>query len=277
MCNDALESEIEKNESILDKDKPAMTPPNQKKLSLWKWWGIHDSKFVSIGTILAAVATSLMAYFTYSSIEEARKMREETKKLVDLSMQDFKIRAYPSFLVSTPSLVWKENDFIGTTTIYNKGEITAHNVTMLLVKRFVDSENKVLFVNEMGTFYKGDEAKTTLNFETKIFREGYKTIEYKSKIDRNDQRGRLTHQLIYIRFKIPFEDKHDYEVFAFILKRDDQKKESDENAYVWQETDVELRDKLISGHLKSLRNSKDDMANKIKAFLSDYPELISGG
>jgi hypothetical protein len=241
------------------------------KPTIWQWWGKNDTKVVAIGTLLSAIATTLMAVLTFCSIDEAKMMRNETKKVADLAIQDFKIRAYPSFLLSKPLLTWKTDSFIESMTIHNKGEITAHNVTMLLVRRFIDSQNKILFEHEMGSIYKDDEAKTIFNFETKIFRDGYKTLESRSRIERNDARGRLSHQLLYVRFKIPFENAYFYEAFAFSLERDKSKLESDENAYFWQETDTEFRNKLIIGHLKSLRNSKEPMWGPIKSFLSDYP------
>ena len=52
------------------------------------------------GNLIVAIATVTLAVITWSYIKEAKEMRLETKRLADISVEQFKIRAYPAFVIS---------------------------------------------------------------------------------------------------------------------------------------------------------------------------------
>jgi hypothetical protein len=272
MKDEMQESKTEPNGAPIDSNKQSEAPQTLKKFRILEWWGRNDSRFVALGTLLAALATALMTVFTWCSIDEARKMREETKRLVDLTVEDFKIRAYPSFLIEFPSVNWKENELYESIKIHNKGEITAHNFTVLMVRVFLKSQQNFLFEHDLRPFYKGEEFKTTMNYPTKVFKDAFKFIESKQSIGKNDPRGNLTYLVFYIRFKIPLDSKYYYETFGFLLKEHITKKEVGDQTHFWQEIDNQLTSYLVKMHLETINKNFDfAKAEEIKSFLAEYP------
>jgi hypothetical protein len=90
----------------------------------------------SHANLLVALATFFLAILTLKYITVTTKMAEETKRLADISVEQFKIKSYPVFLVVTSPPVFNSANITQEFTINNRGEIAAHNVTLLLVSVF---------------------------------------------------------------------------------------------------------------------------------------------
>ena len=120
-------SEVRFSDSSTEKGKTLRIL--QKVLSLFK----------DYSGLIVAIATIALALITYCHMNEAKEMREETKnmatetkRLADISIEQFKIKAYPAFLIEVKEISVDSTGIKKVFKVVNKGEITAHNVTFLI-------------------------------------------------------------------------------------------------------------------------------------------------
>ncbi len=94
----------------------------KNKRFFWYWLREYSSVIVAAGTLALAIVTAVhisytyklskdteaLAQSTYTMSAETKKladftkeMSEETKRLADLNIKEFKMRAYPAFLIAT--------------------------------------------------------------------------------------------------------------------------------------------------------------------------------
>jgi len=110
---------------------------------------------------------------------------------------------------------------------------------------------------------------TTINFETKILKESYRTIVMDSKTNNDYNLSRLKYLLLFIKFKVPYDTQYRYEALGYILKEEIEKEK--ESTYVWQEIAISDRKNLIKHYLKL--SSKWEQA--VKSFFADYDIELS--
>ena len=177
--------------------------------------------------LIVAIATIALVWVTYRHIDEAKSMRSatekmaietksmalETQRLANLNEEQFKIRAYPSFVITDRSYSLESDKIIQKFQISNRGEITAFNVKALIINASKRNESGALTFNEQwNAFYTiGEDKITSIDFETKI----PGNIGYTITTERNYipafQINHPIHTLIFVRFKVPYDENFRYE------------------------------------------------------------------
>jgi len=240
--------------------------------TIWSWWERNSQPLVALGTILLALVTIGLAVATFMHIREASEMRKETKRLADLSVEQFKIRAYPSFLIDIEKAYLESDHFIDLIKITNMGEITAHKTTFLWNHLFKKG-NQTHWVLHDAAYYETSERTTVIDFEQSIFSRTLKKIANDSTTHpKGFEFKNLSHGLLFVRFKVPYDEKYRYEKYGFVLKPDPDRK--DEKSFKWQMLDSITTNNLTDAYFISLGKKLDkDTANKhnkISAFFADY-------
>ena len=218
-------------------------------------------------TLLVAVATIALAFFTAFYIWEARQMRIETKRLADLSVEQFKIRAYPTFLIESKEVKFESGKLLEDIRIINKGEITAHKVTFHLVHVYGKYPH-FDFINGLGTYYKIDKIMTTVDFQINIFSNAIREIKTETQLYKDYRIESLLYELLFIKFWVPYDEKYRYESFAFLLKQDVVEK--NEKLLHWQDIDINAKNNLIKNYFLSNAHKSH---KKVENFFKDYPLL----
>ena len=187
----------------------------------------------------------------------------ETRHLADLTMEQFSIKSYPAFLVEIESFKLNPEICHHRIVIWNKGEITAHNVTSLIVDAY-KRDGGLDFNTVVSTYYESEERITTINFETKILRDTKATLTSESPYPEGYGPDSLQNCLLFVKFKVPYDMKYRYETFGFILKK--SIKDKAEKTYIWQP--------ISSTDTRSLVQQYIDLSkqwpNLLKEFFSGY-------
>lgn len=220
------------------------------------------------GTLLVALCTLVLAIMTYSHIDEAKKMREETKRLADISVEQFKIKSYPTFMfvVKGPSI--DSNRIIDSVETHNRGTITAFNVTFLIVHVNEKDKGELKFFGLADHIYMDEVKRSSLDFKTKILPGTLYKIESRRPLTAKYSIENLKYLLLFVRFKVPYDNKFRYEECAYIKKV--EKPKSDSTSYLWQRLNDEDTKKCISEYLRDIERTKTPEFKKVKTFLADY-------
>lgn len=234
------------------------------------------SQLNSHSNLIVASATIALALITWSYIYEAKQMRLETKRLADISVEQFKIRAYPSFIIS-PEIVLESDKLAQTVNITNRGEIAAHRLTVLVVTGFSQKE-QMRYICHTGTVYKGTNSEqTTLDFENDLLPNGQTTIEFKKDILPNGTiiigTERTSHVnysidtlkclLVILKFRVPYDDKYSYKVAGYVLKDTDP-------GHIWQNISQEDTQVLMSTLFRRVPELNNE---KVDRFFADYEHM----
>jgi len=222
----------------------------------------------SHANLLAALATFFLALLTFSHITVTKRMAEETKRLADINTEQFKIKSYPTFLVELERIKPEPERLLKKLKIRNKGEITAYNVTFLLVQIYQRNDG-LSFCADLGTYYESEERMTSINFETKIWKGSSKTIVSSNRFLDGCNIDNLKYLLLFIKFKVPYDTKYRYEVLGYILTKEYEKEK--EPTYIWQEISINDRTNLIQRYL----NLSSTWEQPIKLFFVDYDIELS--
>jgi len=191
-------------------------------------------------------------------------MVKETKRLADISVEQFKIKSYPVFLVAPSPPRFNSGQFFQEFTMHNRGEIAAHNVSFLLVNVYRTKDNREIFLSHEGTYYKFEDTSRTIDVESKIPAGSNKKLLSSLPLSKLDNFGRFTYSLIFIKFMVPYDTVHRMEVFAYIIKEKTDKGAN--KLYIWQE--------MSSSDTKSLYRKFMGTSSKwtetAKSFLTDF-------
>lgn len=225
-------------------------------------------------SLIVAAATVALVLVTWWHIEEARKMRKETKRLADLQVEQFKITSYPTLMftdVGGPNI--KANKIFNDVRIYNKkGSVTAFRCTAMLVLAFINPKSGKTFQLEADSVYwVNEEHRSTLDFEEKIVQDSHLHIQAKTPIDDDHSIENLIDLLIFVRFKVPYDKAFSYETAAYVNECTSPEA-SESPSYLWQKLNTEDRKQLVIAYLEDLKNPQTAVkeAEKAKAFLADY-------
>lgn len=241
--------------------------------------------------LVTALATASLVLVTYFHIQEAKEMREatrdmasETKRLADITVEQFKIKSYPNFLIEQRPLSFESGKRIQSFILLNAGEITAFNVSFLSVNVYEKDTGELDFISLLYSIYQELERKLEGGKYTKRGEQyGKKGIGHEIKLPHDtsfavqtasrkpDERiDKLRYNLIFIRYKVPFDDVYRYEVFGYNLKRRSSGEKP--TSYEWQLMASSETTGLIKPFTKSLKNEK------VKNFLADYSIMrVSAG
>ena len=233
--------------------------------------------------LIVAGATIALAVITYSYINEAKKMREatvrvasetkkmatETKRLADISIEQFKIKAYPTFVIDVRESSIDSTGIKKVFKVFNKGEITAHNVTFLIADVY-KMNNHFHFSYNWGAIYEFDEEVNAISFESKIWAESDKTIISRVNFVEPYTFEKLKCAVLYIKFKVPYDEKYRYEVNAYALKKITKKLKPQEEPYYLQNMSVADTDALIKINIATNVTLPAEAKKLIGEFFCDF-------
>ena len=219
-------------------------------------------------TLLVALCTIVLAIITYCHIDEAKKMRTETKRLADISVEQFKIKSYPTFIVVVEGPSIDSNRIINSITTHNKGTITAFNVTFLIVHVIEKDNGELEFIGLADHIYIDEVGRSSLDFKQKILPNAFAKITSRKPLTAEYSIENLKYLLLFVRFKVPYDNKFRYEEWAYIKKV--KKTKSDLTSYLWQQLNDEDTKKCINECLRDIEKTKTPEINKVKMFLTDY-------
>jgi hypothetical protein len=201
------------------------------------------SKFFGIlafhsGT-LVAIATFLLAVSTYDMVKE-------TKKLADLSMEQFKIKSYPVLVIANENISIYSERPSEELIIKNEGELAAFNFTLLYVHVY-DKNNGNYFIEQPLTYFEGDKENLSMDMQIKIPSRIGKKITNSFSTDKEVEIKQLKHRIIFLKFKVPYDDVYRYEIYGYRLIQTPGK---EDNQVMWQEVNSTYRDKLLALYFK---------------------------
>ena len=196
-----------------------------------EWLKPYSNLIVGIATIVIAIATVKLVSTTKAHINEAARMRIETKRLADLSTEQFKIKSYPTFIVETPNITTEKSKIHQETEIKNVGEITAHKLKVLFVLVYQEPNNTQFECLDNVYYCDGAEKIRTLDYERIIPSKALINVENDHHFSDNYPISKLKNLLVFLRFWVPYDTKLRYEYFGYSLK----KVNNANSSYVWQE------------------------------------------
>ena len=222
-------------------------------------------KIIIIATVILALATLALAAITYFNISETKNMVRATKNLADISVEQFKIKSYPTFIIDVNQCSFDSETHEYKIAFTNRGEITAYKVTFLIVEGYEKESGAPHFVNNVTSLYESKEKITALDHEVDILRDMQRTIITGGKYYHDYDLDKLNHLLLFIRFKVPYDDKYSYEEKAYRLEKKSVRKNGKALYHLEQITKWDLKSLLEKYFILSSKWS-----DKIKMFFNDY-------
>jgi len=220
-----------------------------------------------VASLIVALATIALAIITFFQINEARQMRIETKRLVDIGVEQFKIKSYPDLSIVFRPLSYQSNKIIQVLEINNRGEITAFNLTHLLVHVYENNSGKS-FIN-LHSYKEDGEIRNGLRFKFNVSRDSKKIIVKQDFIPEKWTFDSLKRALLFIRFEVPYDNKYRYKSIGYRLRKDMNAKEPG-IIYRWFEMDSNDTNILIKAYMDSPSAITDADYSDIKGFFKDY-------
>ena len=102
-----------------DLTQPRGSSSNNAPLNVFERLNKYSNLIVGIATVLLVIVTGVYIFLSW-------KIATETKRLADISIEQFKIRSYPAFLVLRTDSTYTDGKYKDEIKIYNKGEISSH-------------------------------------------------------------------------------------------------------------------------------------------------------
>ena len=210
------------------------------------WLSSRANLFVAFATFVLAIVTTFMAIGTW--------------KLADITVEQFKIKSYPTFFVEMDEIKVETDSIFHNFKITNKGEISAHKVTLLLIYIYIIDDTPV-FRTQLGLYYEGEQKMMAHSFEKKIFSNTSLNINNFGKVPIDYSIQNLKYALLFIKFKVPYDTIYRYEDYGYILKNIPNTKE-----YFFEEISYQDRNNLIN----SFMNKTGEWPEYKKFFFNDY-------
>jgi hypothetical protein len=231
------------------------------------------SSLSSHANLLVALATFFLALLTFRHIAVTKRMAEETKRLADISIEQFKIKSYPTFLITRTSPTYVNGLYKDEIKILNKGEISSFETSVLIffVIRTQKQQPTLSFTSEWTHVYRDEYTKNiaVLDYSKKIPANSGTSIGINTSVPKF-MIDNLQYQIIIIRHKVPYDTSFSYEAYAFAWEIKKQDDDSEQSSFHWETLPDSMRDML----LEKLFNSEIIAPNKEKKileFFTDYP------
>jgi hypothetical protein len=210
------------------------------------WFKTNANLLVALATFVLAIVTFVMAY--------------QTKRLADISIEQFKIRAYPTFLLEFSEIKIDSFYFFQEFNIYNKGEITAYDLCILQVL-VLENNGNLFFQMRDNCIYNDENRQSSISFTTEIPKESHISIINETPLSTIGNIKDLKYMIIYIKYKVPYDLKFRYGIRSFIFFKENK------SLFKWQVTSAIDREKLIKRFKTQLPTNRD---NLVKNFFKDY-------
>lgn len=228
----------------------------------------YSNLIVGIATVLLVLVTTIYIFLSW-------QIATETKRLADISIEQFKIKSYPTFLILRTNPTYTDGKYKDEIKIHNKGEIASHKTSFLIIYVIITQESNK---QKQSSFW----ADWTYVYRDKDT-ENIDILDYCKNILPNSGTiigidnsvpdliiNNLKYQIVFIRHKVPYDSTFSYEahVFAWEVKKKD--KNSNENTFHWETLPNSRRDVLLENFFNS-EIIAPDKEKKIIDFFVDYP------
>jgi len=114
------------------------------------------------------------------------------------------------------------------------------------------------------------ESRTASNFEININRDQWVNYTSRGPFPTGYSLTDLKAFLLFVKFKVPYDDKYRYEPFGFIFKQDSVVSKTNSNSY--KLSPMESKDTMVyvKKHLGTLKNMSSQSLQYVKDFFVDY-------
>lgn len=224
--------------------------------------------------LIVGVATVLLVIVTAIYISLSWKIANETKRLADVTVKQFKIKSFPSFLILRSNPTLADGRFKDKIEIQNRGEISSYETSIIMFYGVFSKENdqpkKLSFLSDYIYVYRDKDLENIdiFDYSKKILPNSASVIG----IDRSMPAkifDNLKYHLITIRHKVPYDSSFSYETHAFAFEK--KKQEDGKYSLRWEtlpdSKKLMLFDKLFKSQI--IAPNKDE---KIRSFFKDYPD-----
>jgi hypothetical protein len=227
-------------------------------------------------SLTVAIATFVLAGVTGLYLHEAREMTAQTKRLADISIEQFKVKSYPSIRMTNEILSIDSKHFHEKYSLINEGDITAFNCTSLLFHVFLD-KGKFNYIAEMGTYYSGQDKVTSLDYSKNISHREHLHLELQSNYGKFSL-DKLKYSILFVRFKVPYDEKFRYETVAWYLAKSPKMKGTTQVSYRWMlftDADIEQQRERCVQIVRNQNSEmlKDETSRRVTQFFKDSDEF----
>jgi hypothetical protein len=211
-------------------------------------------KFIKeYNAVFSLLLTAVLVLVTFWHMQEAEQMRKETARMVDLSVEQFRIKHYPTFQVIAEKMIIAGSDKIFQKfTITNKGDITAFKVSPLFVNAYAHNLVKgkhfrIIF----GSVYEFEGQKTPNDVEIDVLKESPMHFDCHPDYPPGLTFDNLKNALLFIRFKVPYDTKYSYSSYGFSLQKAIEGVALPGQSYRWIRMDARDTNNLIKEFMQS--------------------------
>ena len=229
-------------------------------------------KLNEYSNLIVGVATVLLVIVTAIYIALSMKIANETKRLADITVEQFKIRSYPTFLITRGPPTYEDAKYKDQIKIANYGEISSFETSFAIfyAGQILNDENKpefMFFLDWQSVYIDEDLGRlSVIDYSSKIRPKASKTIESFLPKDILD---RLKYNLIIVRHKVPYDIIYRYEAFAYGLEKSKDEK-TNQLILHWETLPDSKKKNLCENLFKSLIMA-DGKENTVRKFFVDYP------
>ena len=187
--------------------------------------------------LIVGAATVLLVFVTAIYIILSWKIANETKRLADITVEQFKIKSFPSFLIirSNPAIV--DGRFKDEIMIHNRGEISSYETSFLMFYGVLTQEGnqpkELSFLSDYMYVYRDKDLEDIdiFDYSKKILPNSGSIIGIDKPMP-DEIINNLKYHLIIIRHKVPYDSTFSYETHAFGIERKQQ--DSNMNNLHWE-------------------------------------------
>lgn len=242
--------------------------PNKDPLTILERLNKYSNLIVGIATVLLVFVTGVYIFLSW-------EIATETKRLADISIEQFKIRSYPAFLVLRTDPTYTDGKYKDEIKIINKGEISSYKTSFLVFYVILTQEpnqpKKLSFLPDWTYVYrdKGTDNIQVVDYSKIILPNSGSKIGTENLVP-DMIMSNLKFQIIFIKHKVPYDEKYSYESHAFAWEVKKSGPDSNEAAFHWEPLPENRKESLIESLFSSdiIAPNRED---KITNFLVDYP------
>jgi hypothetical protein len=223
----------------------------------------YSNLIVGIATIFLVIVTAIYISLSWT-------IAKETKRLADISVEQFKIKAYPVFIVVRNEPTSENGIYKDQIRFENRGELASHQTSFLIIHVLKMEGNKWGFVPDLGYLYDGmeNEKVTGLDYSIKVPPKSAYTIRRNRK-DPHNIFIKVTNQLVFIKHKVPYDTEFSFESYGYFLKKKVSVNEIER--YRWELTTDNDKQFLIQKLFDSEVFVTDELLKeKVAKFFKEY-------
>ena len=123
----------------------------------------YSNLIVGTATVLLVVVTAVYIFLSWT-------IAKETKRLADISVEQFRIKSYPTFLITRTNPTYADGRYKDQIKIHNKGEISSYETSILILYAIRTQEQPLSFLANWTYVYrdKDTESIDVLDYSKKI-------------------------------------------------------------------------------------------------------------